>query len=268
MIRVALIAIFLAFTSSLFAQSKTELKVNKHLVAGDTAKALKKLNKGIDKFPNQSDLYLMRAKLKMQRNDLDPAMVDLNSYCSLNETCEEANFLKGKIRYQQGDYKGCITHFDGTKNTVFEEQSLVYKGLAYMWQYQQVYAENVFKEALQKFPNSTSALYNACLLAYRMEKYDYANELATKLLQLSPNDKDAQLSQALIFTKLKKYLESNLLLREMQKTDEKNPTINYSIGVNYYHLEERDLACDYFRRARDQGHDQAQMALRNYCKGR
>lgn len=268
MIRVALIALFLAFTSTLFAQSKTEQKVDKYLVAGDTAKALKKLNKYIDKLPNQSELYLKRAKIKMQRNDLDPAMVDLNSYCSLNETCAEANFLKGKIRYLQGDYVGCLAHFDGTKNTPFEEQSLVYKGLAYMWQYQQAYAENVFKEALKKFPNSTSALYNASLLAYRMEKYEYANELATRLLQLSPNDKDAQLSQALIFTKLKKYVESNLLLREMQKTDEKNPTINYSIGVNYYHLEERDLACDYFRRARDQGHDQAQMALRNYCKGR
>lgn len=266
--RFSSLLLFLLINVTVFAQSKTELKIQKHLSASDTSKALKKLNKYIDKNEKDAALYLTRAKIKIERGDLDPAMADLNTFCSLEPNCGEASFLKGKIRYLQGDYAGCLPHFDAAANSAFEEQALVYKGLAYMWLYQATHAKQTFDQALEKFPTSVELLYNASLLAYRSENYDDANGFINRLLAVAPDDADARLTKALIQTKRKEYVASNLLLREMIKVDSENPSLNYSIGVNYYHLDERDLACDYFRRARDQGHDQAQMAIRNYCKGR
>jgi tetratricopeptide (TPR) repeat protein len=260
--------LLLTLSLPLFAQSKMELKVEKHLLAQDTSKAIKQLNKYITKHDQEVSLYLMRAKIKIERGDLDPAMADLNTFCSLQPNCGEASFLKGQIRYLQGDYSGCLTHFDAAVGSKFEEQALVYKGLAYMWLYQSTHAQQTFDKALEKHPQSVELLYNASLLAYRSEKYDEANGYINRLLAVAPDDADARLTKALIQTKRKEYVASNLLLREMLKVDDENPSINYSIVVNYYHLDERDLACDYFRRARDQGHDQAQMAIRNYCKGR
>lgn len=268
MIRYTGLLLFLLVNFTVFAQSKAELKIEKYLTASDTSKALKKLNKYIEKNEKDAALYLTRAKIKIERGDLDPAMADLNTFCSLQPKCGEASFLKGKIRYLQGDYAGCLSHFDASINSDFEEPAMVYKGLAYMWLYQSTHAQQTFDKALEKFPESVDLLYNASLLAYRSEKYDDANGFINRLLAVDPNDADARLTKALIQTKRKEYVASNLLLREMLKVDDENPSINYSIGVNYYHLDERDLACDYFRRARDQGHDQAQMALRNYCKGR
>ena len=254
--------------NSTIAQTKSEIKVEKFLNAQDTAKAIKTLNKHLKKNPLNEVLYLRRAKIKIIRKDYDPAMADLNSYTSIATNHHEAEFLKGSIRFRQGDYAGALDHFEKVKLEPFEEQALVYTGLAYMWLYQQTYAEVTFKKTLKKYPNSTSALYNAAVQAYRMESYEYADGLIDRFLKIKPDDFDAQLTKSLILTKREKYIESNLLLREMLKTNNLNATINYSIGVNYYHLDERDLSCDYFRRARDLGHEAAKLSLRNYCKGR
>lgn len=269
MIRIAFLSLlFLSIFSASFAQSKYFMKVQQTLTEGDTSKAVKKLNKYIEKTPNDALLYKLRAEIKIARKDFDPAMLDLNSYCSLNPNCEDGEFLKGQLLYNLGDYSGCVSHFDLTKNSIYEESALVYKGLAYMWLYQYAHAERVFEQGISKFSKSKDLLYNASILAYRTENYDRAENYIDRFLEIAPTDFDGRLSKALIYTKQKKYIESNLILRELLKESETNPSVLYSIAVNYYHLNEFDMACNYFKQARNFGHEAAEMAIRKYCKGR
>lgn len=269
MVKIALSALcFILLSITLQSQSKSELKIRQHLTQGDTSKALKKLNQSLAKNPNDALLYKLRAEVKINRKDFDAAMTDLKSYCALNSYCEDGQFLMGSMLYKMGDYANCISHLDQTKGSKYEASAMVFKGLAYMWLYQYAHAEQVFSEAIDKFPQSKDLCYNGAILAYRMEKFDLAERYIQQFLALSPKDFDGLLSKALIYTKQKKYIESNLILRDLLKEKNDHASALYSIAVNYYHLNEYDLACNYFRQARDLGHEAAQLSLKKYCRGR
>jgi len=251
-----------------FAQSKYLIKVDKSLAASDTVKAIKQLNKYISKKPDQAELYLKRAKLKIERGDYDPAMVDLNSFCSLNRICGEAEYLKGIVRFKQHDYNGAIAHLSEHTKIRDHAQAWLYLALSHMWLQNYPLAINGFQKSLEIDQNQPLAYYNAGLASFYTDNFSNAAMFFGKALELSPNDTDIKIARANALMQQKLYAESNSLLREINIGDKNYPAALYNIGVNYFNLNEKDLACDYWVQAKEIGHLQAEDATARHCEKR
>ena len=270
MIRTLLCTISLLFIVNLQgqAQSKYVVKVHKYLAAGDTVKAIKNLNKYISKKPELAELYLKRAKLKIDRGDYDPAMVDLNSFCSLNRICGEAEYLKGIVRFKQRDYNGAIAHLSEYTKIRDHAQAWFYLALSHMWLQNYPLAINGFQKSIQIDGNQPLAYYNAGLASFYTDNFSNAAMFFEKALELSPNDTDIKIARANALMQQKLYTESNALLREISIGDKNYPAALYNIGVNYFNLNEKDLACDYWVQAKEIGHLQAEDATERHCEKR
>ncbi len=260
--------VLLFSTSNSVAQSKYAQKVDKYLSTGDTAKALKKLNKFIAKKPESTDLYLKRAKLKMERGDYDPAMVDLNSVCSLNRICGEAEYLKGLVRFKQHDYNGAIAHLSEYTKMKDHAPAWFYLALSHMWLQNYPLAINGFQKSIDIDGNQPLAYYNAGLASFYSDNFANADLLFAKALELTPNDSDIKIARANALMQLKKFAESNTLLREVGMEDKNYRIALFNIGVNYFSLNEKDLACDYWVQAKELGHLQAEDATERHCEKR
>jgi len=261
-------SLLLMVMSPCTAQQKALEKVSKYIAAGDTARALKLLNRQIEKQPAEAPLYLERAKIKLDRRDFDPAMIDLNTYCSLRETCGEASFLKGLILYRQGNYHGAIEHFSAFSREQESVTAWFYLGLSHMaLQHYQV-AVHSFEKAIQADPDDVKAWYNAGVCAFRNEDYAVADSLLSRAMEIAPTDTDVLLARALTLNKRADYPGSNTLLQQLLEIAPSNHSALYNIGVNYYSMDEWDLACDHWRQAEQAGSQAAEVAISDYCEGK
>ncbi|NQV52491.1 MAG: tetratricopeptide repeat protein [Flavobacteriales bacterium] len=259
------IFLMLTPTTGLNAQSKAIQKVDNLLLKGDTSKALKKLNQFIEKAPRQADLYLKRAKLKIQRGDLEPAMVDLNSFCSLNKVCGEADLWKGVVRFKQGDYNGAISYLSIYTNKREDADAWFYLAQSHMWLQNYPVAINAFQRSIDLRPNEVSAIYNAGLCAYHFAKYGDADSLMQAAERLAPDDLDIRVARGLALLRGGKHAESNDVFQSIKEGESQFPAALYNMGVNYYNLNEFDLACEYWARAVEEGHLQAESSKKHYC---
>jgi len=263
-----MITFLFVFNAQSQAQSKYVLKVDKYLTAGDTSKAIKKLNQYITKRPELAELYLKRAKLKIDRGDYDPAMVDLNSFCSLNRICGEAEYLKGLVRFKQRDYNGAIAHLSEYTKIKDHANAWFYLALSHMWLQNYPLAINGFQKSIQINKNQPLAYYNAGLASFYSDNFSNAAIFFSNALELSPNDTDIKIARANALMQLKMYAESNTVLREISIGDKNYPAALFNIGVNYFNLNEKDLACDYWVQAKEIGHLQAEDATQRHCEKR
>lgn len=248
------------------AQQKVMEKVDQHLTSGDTAKALKTLNRGIKKYNTTAALYLQRARIKIDRKDYAPAMIDLNTFCSLNTTCDEAAFLKGLILYKQGNYHGAITHFSEYTRLGGPAIGWLYLGLSHMALQNYQVAVHSFEKAIAADPADVRSWYNAGLSAFRAEDYSAADSLLSGAMTVAPKDTDVLLACALTAHKQAEFTESNKLLLKLLDMAPSNHVALYNMGVNYYSMDERELACDYWTKATQAGNQAAQVAISEYCE--
>lgn len=255
----------LFFHHSGFSQHPLLEKVNKHLEQGDTSRALKVLNRNIQKHSLVAELYLKRAQVKIDRRDYTPAMVDLNSYCSLNKSCGQASLLKGLVLYRQGNFNGAIEHFSDYSRNSGSFDGWFYLGLCHMALQNFMVAVHSFEKAIETEPGNIQAWYNAGLCAFRNEDYTQADSLFRQALTLNPSDKDVLLAYALTLNKRAAFEESNKVLNELLAVDASSHVALYNIGVNYYNLDQRDLACDYWTKAKNSGNNAASVAIEDYC---
>ena len=247
------------------AQSRYLKKVDKFMLLGDSVKAVNHLNKMIGKHASTADLYLRRAQIKMDRGDLNPAMVDLNTFCSLNQTCGEATYLKGIIRYRQSDYHGAVEFFSDYSRKHEHLNAWMYLGLTHLKLKNYQIAENAFTKAIAIDSENYLALYNAGLASYSYSEYDKASEYFTLATKRIPGDIDSWLGLGLAQSALGDFSESNKSLRQALGIQPENGSVLYNIGVNYHGLGDSDQACSYCKRAKLTLNHPAEVAIEQYC---
>jgi tetratricopeptide (TPR) repeat protein len=247
------------------AQSSQALKTKAILAKGDTIKAGKKLDKYIAKHPQDASLYLERAKLKIAKGDLDPAMADLNTFCSLNKVCGEASLWKGIIRFRHGDYTGAIGYFSEYTLKHDEANAWFYLGLSHMWLQNYLVAINAFERSLSLQADQKAALYNAGLCAFYAELFERADSLLSAAHTLDPEDGDVRMALGLNMLRAGRSAESIKMFQSFVESDAHYPKALYNIGVNHYNLNALQEACDAWRHAEALGHLQATEALERHC---
>lgn len=266
LLRLFLVTILLVSISGIsLSQHKYIKKVDKYLEAGDRTKALQKLDQYIKKKPELAALYLKRAKLKIEQGDLGPAMLDINTFCSLNRICGEAEFLKGLILYKQRNFHGAVEPLGEYTRKFDNADGWYYLALSHMWIQNYSLAAHGFKRAMEAGSAQPDIYYNAGLASYYNAAYPKADSLFLLAIAQNSQDIDALLARSLVLSKMTQYAESNKVLRAILDIDPTHGKALYNIGVNYYDLNERDLACDYWTQAAEALHQEGEVAKEKYC---
>jgi len=251
---------------ALATQAQVDLsKMNSFLAKKDTVKALNTINKLIDKNPQSALLYLERAKIKIARKDFEPAMVDLNSFCSLNKKCGEATFYKGLVRYKLGDFNGAIGFFSESSSNEKDINTWLYLGLSHMKLENYNLALNIFDRVLGMDSQHEIAMYNGALAHYYDGNFKKASELFTQYIRTHTNDESAMLGNALSLAMNKKYDKSNEQLERILQLNPQNDVAKYNLGLNHYNADAMDKACQAWREASALGNESATLALDQFC---
>jgi len=261
-----LLVLFSCTITTVHAQSKHLIKVEKKLAKGDTNKALKKLNKYLDKHPSEAALYLKRAKLKIERGDLDPAMADLNSFCSLNKICGEADMWKGIVLYKQGNYLAAIERLsDYTRVKTSDGEAFLYLGLAHVWLQNYTIALQALERAGELDPSNDLAWYNSGLSAFYSEDYAAAEGFFLRATEANAEDSDYLMALSNTYRARENFEKSNAILSLIKAGDRNYASALFNSAVNHYHQDDLAAACSLWEEAKEAGHLKAEDNLRQYC---
>lgn len=247
------------------AQTRHLKKVNKYLDQNDTVAAMKQLNKMIAKHSVEAALYLKRAQLKISRGDLSPALIDLNSFCTYNQTCGEALFLKGLICYRQQNYHAAIGHLSDYSRKHDDPNGWIYLGLSHLNLSNFEVAQNAFSKALENEPGNFNAHYNAGLAAYKQGEFKKSLDYFSAATNLFPASVDAWIGLGLSYTAQASFEASNKALRQAIAIEPNHGAALYNIGVNYHGMDDHESACSYWTRAKEAQSQAALVALERYC---
>ena len=256
----------LIMSMGLCAQSRHQKRPAKFLASGDTIKAMTILNKKIEKHSDDADLYLYRGKIKLERKDFGAAMIDFNSFCSLNGTCGEAGYLKSWTLYQQGNYRAAIEQLSSHTRVQPSSNAFLYLGLSHLKLGNHQPALGAFERATQIEPSNYTAVYNAALAAYKTDDAALSTRYFEQATNLLPSDFDAWFGLGMALNASQKFEESNKILRQALAISPNNGSALFNIGLNYFELGDKDQACSYWTKAEISGNLASTPSLERHCR--
>jgi len=204
------------------------------------------LNTG-SKYPQLKDIYYdslkQYSKELYKSGEYNDSLKFVNEYLSYNNDCKDMLFLKGKLFYSKGDYKGAIIILNGlveVKN--IEPEVHYYLGLSYKSIKKYEKSISYLKKSLKKRKKykTQQALLNSYKLLYSMyennKQYKKAIKVTDDWLNIFYNNKDALYYKGLCYYKLKKYGDAKDFFKKVQKLDHSYKNISSWLSKTYLYL--------------------------------
>jgi tetratricopeptide (TPR) repeat protein len=215
------------------------------------AKALARLNAQIDKSPKNSGFYDLLARLQVQNKNFDQAAAAAQKAMQLNPGDGEAVMLLAQIQAQHGQVANAIGTWEQWLNTHPNDAgAMAVLGVLEESRGNPGKAEAYYKKALQIQPQEPVAANN---LAYRMlengENPDVALTLAQTARQAMPNSTSSADTLAWAYYYKGTYGFARDLLEDAIKTDPKNATMQYHLGMVYSKLSDKSSAAAHLKKA-------------------
>lgn len=79
--------------------------------AGELEKAMESIDKSLSLNPNVAKSYILRARIQIERSDLDGALQTLQTVATLEPTNVEAEYYTGIVRERFGDRQTALNHY-------------------------------------------------------------------------------------------------------------------------------------------------------------
>ncbi len=96
--------------------------------------------------------------------------------------------------------------------------------------------------------------------------YEGATKDYTKVIELEPQNADAYLLRAMIKIYKKEFTDD--AVSDLKKAIQLNPNLAkayYNLGVIKFVQNDKEAACEYWKKAADMGFDQAKLNLKKHC---
>jgi Flp pilus assembly protein TadD len=209
------------------------------------------LNAQIEKSPKNGGFYDLLAKLQIQNKNLDQAAAAAQKAIQLNPGDNEAVMLSAQIQVQRGQVANAIGTWEQWLNTHPNDAgAMAILGVLEESRGNLVKAEAYYKKSLQIEPQEPVAANN---LAYRMlengENVDVALTLAQTARQAMPNSPSSADTLAWAYYHKGTYAFARDLLEDATKTDPKNATMQYHLGMVYSKLSDKSSAATHLKKA-------------------
>lgn len=245
------------------------------------------------------EVYVLRSKVNLKLGNTEQAIKDIEKALLIHDGYE-ANFIYGKILFDNNDYKNALYHFTKSleQNYRFIE---AYLNRAYTY-----YKINEFEKAIADYekayeldPNSSVSFVNIGFIYGLIGRNDLAVEYYSKAIALNPNDFNAYYNRAGEYLTQNKNQEALNDLLSAYELDNRNTELLFMIAetriklkdyqsafndytkillidslksIAYYkrglvniELKRDKAACDDFTKAGELGYFEAYEQIKKYC---
>ncbi|SHM86306.1 TPR repeat-containing protein [Cyclobacterium lianum] len=181
--------------------------------------------------------------------------------------CEESSSTQGDYYYNEGQYEEAImayaSYLENRPNNV---KALYNKGRAHEELNDFKQAEESFKLALKQDPKNIQVLLSLSNLYHNNERPELALMYADNAVQVSGAPSTAYFLKARSMHRLGNVDEALREYNTAIKMSPKNGQMFYYRGMLYVATEKVSEACDDFKSAAENGFEQADEAIKNYCQ--
>lgn len=224
-----------------------DLLVKVYIKINQPTKALTINQKIIDIEPNNKFYLEQKIKFLKYLNDFngyEKALLELNEK---HPSIEIARLLSNLYLSQDDEDKSdhiIQNFFESNKN-----YSELYKGIRHVKAGRLRLAEDVYKNILKKDKNNIDALRLFGLLAFKLKKYDIAEQLFIKVLKLNPSFALAWDNLAKLYRIQNKLSKSIPAFKNLIKLDPNNFEALVSLGTVYIKLSKYKDGIDLYKKA-------------------
>ncbi len=182
------------------------------LQSGNGSAAIKILQNGLGRLPENTTIWLERAKLHYYMRQYDEAILSFSKLLKIDKTMPEAYFFRGLMRKEMKETDRAIKDFE----TAIEHNPDFYDALM---QLGLIYSETDSKLSIAYLDNA---------------------------LRLDPQSTEALYAKALIFQNGNKLNESIKAYNQIVALDKQNVNAYYNLGVIYFNKDSLSKAIKYF----------------------
>ena len=224
-----------------------DLLVKVYIKINQPTKALTINQKIINIEPNNKFYLEQKIKFLKYLNDFngyEKALLELNEkYPSIEVARILSNLYLSQDDEEKSDYI-IQNFFESNKN-----YSELYKGIRHVKAGRLKLAEEVYKNILKKDKNNIDALRLFGLLAFKLKKYDIAEQLFIKVLKLNPSFALAWDNLAKLYRIQNKLSKSIPAFKNLIKLDPNNFEALVSLGTVYIKLSKYKDGIELYKRA-------------------
>ena len=209
-----------------------------HIRTRNFAAAEATANRGLEAFPNNPDLLLLRGDVYVQQGKFSEARTN---FSALPPNSPERDFFLGVIAIIEGQYElaeDLLTKAQASSVTGKRSEILL----------------TAFRE-FALFPDG-SPLHRDTLLAKALndvEMYELSLQLTKKVLEQNGGYRDAWLTNGYSYLALERFEFARLSFQKAFEIDPANPAISFYLGYTLKRLGDLNSAINFFERARQNG---------------
>lgn len=213
--------------------------------------ALSRINQQITKRPANSGFYDLLAEDYLQAKDLENAFAAAQKAFEINSNDGQATMLLAQIQVRRGQTAGAIAAWERWRNAHPEDPGvLALLGTLEESNGNLAKAEEYYRKSLQVKPDQPVAANNlAYLMLKRGENIDVALTLAQTARRGMPDSPNTADTLAWAYYHKQTYGFARDLLEQAVKTDARNQTMQYHLGLVYRELRDKANAANHLRKA-------------------
>jgi tetratricopeptide (TPR) repeat protein len=213
--------------------------------------ARKRVQTQIEKYPKETGLYLLLARIYTTEKDNTQAEVALKKAIELQPDSPTPYYMLANIYFTSGEYPKALANLsDLLAKNPKDVQALMLTGVLYDLQKQYAPARENYEKLLAINPDFSPALNNlAYLYSERFNLLDKAYETAQHARELLPQEPHTADTLGWILYKRHDYPRALSFLQDSAEKLPEEAEVQFHVGMTHYMMGEEDAARDAFQRA-------------------
>jgi tetratricopeptide (TPR) repeat protein len=201
--------------------------------------AVSKYKMAIELLPNRTEPYKNLAFTYSQLKETDLSIETYEKAMQVDPDDLEIKYNLGMTYYNTQKYNEAIPYFQevvdkGTQTMKEYNDSMIHLAFCYDLLQKPEKAEEIYKKALEEFPDNKDILFNLARLLINREEYNAAIEIMQKVLDQDPNDFYANMGMANSYLKLENFTEAIKYYEKAVEIQPENSNAWYNLAISYY----------------------------------
>ena len=216
-----------------------------HIDLKDTVRAMKIVNRMIEKFPSYSRFYTRRGLIMEQIDSLTHAIEDISKAVALDSNYFYAFCLRGATYLKKGEYAKAIEDL----STIIvlnpnRAESFYNRGVTYDIMEEYIKAIEDYSKAIAIDPDNSGAFYRRGLAYSKIGEHTEAIEDYSKVIAIDPDNSGAFCSRGLAYSKIGEHTEAIEDYSKVIAIDPDNSGAFYTRGLAYSKIGEHTEAIE------------------------
>lgn len=239
---------------------------NVYLLLGDIEKANAYFDKAKALNPNSLPVLYSKLTGQLFSGDYDAAKEEATKMIQISPNNWIGFSTRGLINTNLLDYKAALKDLDKANALVPSNLHILYNRASVKTSLNDLTGSQKDWEKIHQVKSNYMTTYLLGIIAYKQQDIPKSIEYFKEAIKLNPNLTDAYYNRAVAYFSLKEYENA---LADFEKVRELDMTMKHILfyqAICEYTLGDKELACQHFYEAKEEGDEQANQYITTYCE--